>query len=40
MSPSHSMPEGFVLGAASYLVETLVGEAYDVERVRYLQRVR
>ena len=35
-----SMPEGFVLGAASYLVETLVGEAYDVERVRYLHSVR
>ena len=38
-SPLISEEPGFVLGAASYLVETLVGEAYDVERVRYLQSV-
>ena len=35
-----SMPEGFVLDSSSYFVETLVGQADDVEGVRYLQSVR
>ena len=35
-----SMPEGFVLDSSSYFVESLVGEAYDVEGVCYLESVR
>ena len=35
-----SMPEGFVLDSSSYFVESLVGEAYDVEGVCYLHSVR
>ncbi len=35
-----SMAEGFVVDPASYSVETLVGEAYDVERIPYLEGVR
>ena len=34
------MPEGFVLDSSSYFVESLVGEAYDVEGVCYLESVR
>ena len=35
-----SVSQGFVLDSSSYLVETLVGQADDVERVRYLHSVR
>ena len=34
------MPEGFVLDSSSYFVETLVGQADDVEGVCYLHSVR
>ena len=34
-----SVSEGFVLDSSSYFVETLVGEADDVERVCYLEGV-
>ena len=35
-----SVSEGFVLDSSSYFVESLVGEADDVEGVRYLHSVR
>ena len=35
-----SVSEGFVLDSSAYFVETLVGEAADVERVCYLEGVR
>ena len=34
-----SVSEGFVLDSSAYFVETLVGEAADVERVCYLEGV-